>query len=217
VTQQVAHARPAVERWLVLSGLVPLPAFLALHLARELSLAFATDVSDVVRPGTSAWQTFSSVVLVWLPLALHVGLGSWRLLAFDQPLPVIADVPRLARQLSRFTSVLSLAFLLYHGQKFPFAVWRGDAAAEDSGFRLIAELSSSTWGAPVVGGMYLLGLLATVTHAGLGVHRGLLLLGRLSTPPRRLISARACAAFGATCFCLGAAAVIRVATGVLLR
>ena len=45
VTQQVAHARPAVERWLVLSGLVPLPAFLALHLARELSLAFATDVS----------------------------------------------------------------------------------------------------------------------------------------------------------------------------
>src|SRR6185503_20033550 len=100
---------------------------------------------------------------------------------------------------------------------FPFAVWQGDAAAEDSGFRLIAELSSSTWGAPVVGGVYLLGLLATVTHAGLGVHRGLLLLGRLSTPKKRLLSARACAFFGVSCFCLGAAAVIRVATGVLLR
>ncbi len=195
---------------------MPLPAFLALHLLHELSAAFATDVSDVARATPSAFTQLTSVLLVWLPLALHVALGGARWLGRASP-PAPRDVPPAPRLVSRVTSVLALAFLVFHAQGYALPVWLGEAAAEDAGFRLLAELSSTTWGVPVSGAVYLLGLLATVTHAGLGVHRGLLLEGRLGSPEKRRLSARACAACCVLVFWLGAAAVIRVATGVLLR
>jgi hypothetical protein len=81
----------------------------------------------------------------------------------------------------------------------------------------LAELASFRFGVPLAGGAYLLGLLATATHAGLGIHRALLTQGVLKTEAQRRASARACAAFGSLAFLVGAAAVIRVASGVLLR
>ncbi len=216
--EPLAHGRPAVERWLSWSGLVPLPAFLALHLFRELQLAFGNDVSNVLRPAPSALTQVTSCLLVWLPLAVHAGLGVFFLLSGRQrsPLPG-ADVPPLARLVSRASGALALLFVAYHARTYPVAAWLGEADARDAGFRLLTELSSTNFGVPALGGVYLLGLLATVTHAGLGVHRALLAEGRLGTSARRQASARACAAFGALLFGVGAVAVIRVASGVLLR
>jgi hypothetical protein len=215
--EQLAHARPLVERCLTWSGLVPLPAFLVLHLANELRLAFATDVSDVLRATPSLFVRLTSVLLVWLPLAVHIAAACVLLLTGRAPRPLAADVPPMSRIVSRLSGALSLAFLAYHAQAFPVAVWLGHAAAEDAGFRLIAELSSTASGVPLVGGLYLLGLSATISHASLSVHRGLLAEGLLPTAAKREASARLCAAAGALSFCLGAAAVIRVASGVLLR
>ncbi|HYP90577.1 MAG TPA: hypothetical protein VEQ59_20545 [Polyangiaceae bacterium] len=213
----MAHGRPLVERCLAWSGLVPLPAFLLLHLSRELTLAFATDVSDVVRQPPSWFAQLSGVMLVWLPLAVHVGAAALLLLGGRPPRPLASDVPASSRSISRVTGALALGFLLYHGQRFGVAEGLGRAAAEDAGFRLLSDLSSTSSGVPLVGAVYLLGLLATVTHAALGVHRGLLAEGLLASAQKRRTSARACAASGALLFCLGAAAVIRVASGVLLR
>ncbi|RYZ08237.1 MAG: hypothetical protein EOO73_09250 [Myxococcales bacterium] len=214
----MAHVRPAVERWVTWSGLIPLPAFLALHLAHELSWAFATEVSEVVRPAPTAFIRLTSFFLVWLPLAVHVALGCGRwVMGHAASAAPTGDVPAASRLVSRVTSLLSLAFLAYHGRTYSLTVWRGEAAAEDAGFRLLEELSSATSGVPLSGGLYLLGLLVTAAHAGLGVHRGLLLEGLLPTPGKRRLSARACALGSAISFCLGAAAVIRVASGVLLR
>jgi hypothetical protein len=126
-------------------------------------------------------------------------------------------VPTQSRQVSRVTSVVSLLFIAYHARSYGLLVWLGEADARDAGFRLLAELSSTTSGVPVFGGLYVLGLLATVTHAGLAVHRALVAEGLLASAARRRVSARACATFAALLFCVGAAAVIRVASGVLLR
>jgi hypothetical protein len=197
--------------------MVPLPAFIALHLSSEVCWAFATDVSDAVRPAPTTFARLSSVALVWLPLGVHVGLGCGRWLLGRVPPPTPADVPFVARAASRVTSVLALAFLAYHARAYALPVWLGDHAAEDAGFRLFAELSSTAFGVPLSGGLYLLGLLVTVAHVSLGVHRGLLLEGRLPTPRKRRLSARACALGGALAFLVGAVAVIRVASGVLLR
>ena len=221
-TEQLAHGRPAVERWLSWSGLVPLPAFLLLHLGRELQLSFANDVSDVLRPAPSVVSTVSAWLLVWLPLTAHALLGAWFVLSGRRLSHLTgegegADVPAQSRQVSRVTSVLSLLFIAYHARAYGLSVWLGEADARDAGFRLLAELSSTTSGVPVFGGLYLLGLLATVTHTGLAVHRALAAEGLLATAARRRASARACAAFAALLFCVGAAAVIRVASGVLLR
>lgn len=216
-TTQLAHERPAVERWLSWSGLVPLPAFLLLHLSRELWLAFASDVSDVLRPAPSLLSQVSSWLLVWLPLCVHGVLGLYLALSRRRLSALPADVPPLARVVSRVTSVIALLFVLYHAKSYALPLWLGEANPQDSGFRLLAELSSTRFGVPVLGGAYLLGLLATVTHAALAVHRALLAQGLLESASRRLASARACAAFGVVLFGLGAAAVIRVASGLLLR
>jgi len=215
--EQLAHARPAVERWLSWSGLVPLPAFLLLHLLRELRLAFANDVSDVLRPAPGLLALATSWLLVWLPLLVHAGLAVFFLLSGRRLASLASDVPVLPRQVSRVTAVLALLFVLYHARTYAFSVWLGEADARDAGFRLLAELSSTKLGVPVLSGVYLLGLLATVAHTGLSLHRALAREGLLATAARRQASARACAAFGVLLFTAGAAAVIRVASGVLLR
>jgi succinate dehydrogenase/fumarate reductase cytochrome b subunit len=213
----VAHERPSVEHWLRWSGLVPLPAFLVLHLGRELSLALTSDVSEVVRRGPSAFGQLSSALLVWLPLALHAALGLWTLTSGRARSAVSSDVPASARVASRTCAVVALLFVAYHARHYPLATLLGEADPRDAGFRLLAELSSTTFSVPVLGGVYLFGLAASVTHAGLAVHRGLLAQGLLGTAGKRRASARLCVLGASSLFAVGAAAVIRVASGVLLR
>ncbi len=214
----MAHGRPAVERWLSLSGLVPLPAFLLLHLGRELWLSLASDVSDLVRVPPSAFGTVTALLLVWLPLVTHASLGAWLLVNARPSAPAARDdVPRGALGISRLTAALALLFVAYHAREYPIAVWLGEADARDAGLRLVERLSSTSFGVPLRGGAYLLGLAATVAHAGLGVHRALLRLGLLRTPLRRQSSARVCVLAAALLFCLGALSVIRVASGTLLH
>jgi succinate dehydrogenase/fumarate reductase cytochrome b subunit len=217
--EQVAHGRPAVERWFSLSGLVPLPVFLALHLSRELALAVAPDVSELVRPQPGAFSLLTGVLLIWLPLSFHAALGSWFLISrrtLVKPAPG-DDVAALALRVSRFTSVVALLFLAYHAREYPLAVWLGEADARDAGLRLVGRLSSTSLGVPLRGAAYLLGLAATLAHAGLAVHRALLREGWLGSAARRRRSARWCALVSSLLFVLGAAAIIRVASGVLLQ
>lgn len=215
--EQVAHTRPAVERCLTWSGLLPLPAFLLLHLLHELRLSFATDVSDVLRRPSGPFVRLACSLLVWLPLAVHVGATLLLLLRGQRPRTLAGDVPPLARLMSRAAAAAAFVFVVYHTQTLVTPVWLEQAAGEDAGFRLIAELSSTSGGAPLVAAAYLLGLLGTVTHAALGVHRGLLAEGLLVSAEKRRLSARACAVGGVLLFAAAAAAVIRVASGVLLR
>jgi succinate dehydrogenase / fumarate reductase, cytochrome b subunit len=216
-TTGVAHDRSSVERWLRWSGLVPLPAFLALHLGRELSLALASDVSEVVRRGPGVFAVLSSALLVWLPLALHCALGVWVLTSGKPRAVLSSDVETTVRIASRACSVVALLFIVYHARQYPLAALLGEADSRDAGFRLIGELSGTTWNVPARGGVYLFGLAASAAHAGLGVHRGLLAQGLLSSATKRRASARLCTVGAILLFTVGAAAVIRVASGVLLR
>lgn len=216
--EQVAHARPAVERWLTLTGLIPLPVFLVLHVSRELALALATDVSSVVRATPGTFASLTALGLVWLPLLAHCLLGLW-LLSTRRATPVLSgpDVAKPALGVSRLASVVALLFVVYHAREYPFAVWLGEADARDAGLRLVARLSDTTGGVPLRAGAYLLGLAATVAHAGLAVHRALLRLGLLQQGARRRVSAQLCSAVAVLLFGLGASAVIRVASGALLN
>jgi len=216
--EHLAHARPLVERCLVLTGLVPLPAFLVLHLTRELWLGSPADVSELIRAPREPLSQLTSVLLVWLPLAIHAALGAWllvtrRRLRFGDR----KTAARWTTALSRWTGAFALLFILQHAREYPLAVLLGEADARDAGLRSIASLSATQYGFPLRSGFYLLGLAATATHAALGVHSALSALGVVKTERGRALSRRACAATGAAVFALGAAAVIRVATGVLLR
>jgi hypothetical protein len=214
----VAHARSAVERWLTWTGLVPLPAFLILHLGRELALATPDDVSEVVRQPPSAFGLLSSALLVWAPLAVHAGLALWLLSSGPRSSSSRPrDVPASARLTSRVCAFVALLFLVYHARQYPLAVLLREAHASDAGFRLLNELSGTSYGVPLRAGAYLIGVAATVGHAGLGLHRALLGEGWLDTPERRRRSALGCAVVAVLLFCAAAGTVIRVASGVLLR
>jgi succinate dehydrogenase/fumarate reductase cytochrome b subunit len=213
----VAHSGPAVERWFSLSGLIPLPVFLVLHLSRELVLAFASDVSELIRPAPGILSILTAALLVWAPLVLHAGLGAFLLVSGRALAPPVPDVPVLARRLSRITSIVALLFIAYHARHFPVAVWLGEADARDAGLRLVGYVSSTSFEVPLHGAAYLLGLAGTLAHAGLGVHRALLREGFLASEARRRASARLCAGASALLFGVGAAAVIRVATGAFLH
>jgi succinate dehydrogenase/fumarate reductase cytochrome b subunit len=191
---------------------------LTVHLLVELRHAFASDVQELQRHSPGWLELLAGAALVWLPIALHLGLGGWLLLSGRSLAPrPDASLARLPRLLSRATAALAALFLLWHARTYALAVWLSEADARDAGFRLLAELSSTRFGMPLAGAAYVAGLLATCTHAAIGIHAALLRLGRLTSEARRSRSARACAAFGVVTFCLGAAAVIRVASGVLLR
>jgi hypothetical protein len=218
--EQVARARPPVERWLTWSGLVPLPVFLALHLSTELYRSFAADVSELERDAPGTFQLVTLVLLVWVPLAVHGGLGLWRLLLGERERgdrPRDPDVARLPRVLSRVFSIIALAFLLQHTRELIAPVWLGASDPRDLGFRLVASLSSTRWALPLSASAYLLGLAATLAHAGLAAHRGLLGEGLLTTSKRRTRSAQLCATLAALLFGVGAFAVIRVASGSILH
>jgi hypothetical protein len=126
-------------------------------------------------------------------------------------------VPALALRVSRLTSVVALLFIAYHAREYPLASWLGEADARDAGLRLVGRLSSTSFGVPVRGAAYLLALAGTLAHAGLAVHRALLREGWLDSATRRRRSARYSAVVSALLFALGAAAIIRVASGVLLQ
>jgi len=213
--EQVARSRPAVERWLTWSGLVPLPVFLVLHLSTELYRSFASDVGDLVRAAPTAFELVTLALLVWAPLCVHAALGVWLMCGRHEARAV--DVARLPRALSRAWAIVALAFLIYHTCELTGLVWLGAADARDLGFLLVAKLSSTRGGVPLHASAYLLGLLATLAHAGLSTHRGLLAEGLLPTPAKRQRSARACAVLATLLFGMGALAVIRVASGALLH
>ena len=216
-TEGVAHTRPSVERWLCWSGLLPLPAFLLLHLGRELSLSTATDVTELVRGAPGTFSLVTSAVLVWLPLTAHAALGVWCITSGRATLALESEVRAPARAVSRLCSVVALLFVLFHARQYPLAVLLGEADSRDAGLRLVAELAGTHWGVPLRGAAYVLGLAATAAHAGLGVHRALLRLGFLASDGRRQASARLCTLAAVLLFCVGVAAVIRVASGALLR
>lgn len=214
--EQVARTRPAVERWLTWSGLVPLPVFLLLHLSTELYRSFASDVADLVRAAPSPFELVTRALLVWAPLGVHAALGVW-LLLFGRERARAVDVARLPRLLSRVWAAAALAFVVYHARELTGSVWLGETDVRDLGLRLVATLSGTRAGVPLHAAGYLLGLLATLAHAGLATHRGLLAEGLLPTPASRQRSARACAALATLLFGVGALSVIRVASGALLH
>lgn len=214
--ETLPRARPAVERWLTWSGLIPLPVFLLLHLSTELYRSFAADVSDWERAAPGGFQVVTVALLVWAPLCVHVGLGSW-LLLMGRAQPRETDVARMPRVFSRVCALLALVFLLQHTRELVGAVWLGESDARDLGFVLLASLSSTRWGLPLHATVYLLGLLATLAHAALGTHRGLLGEGLLPSAASRRRSANCCATLAVLLFGVGAFAVIRVASGSFLH
>lgn len=172
-TEEAARRSPA-ELALAVTGAVPLPVFLVLHLAHEAWLSGARDVGEVLRPGAGALALGSSLLLVWVPLGVHALLGAW--FALRGHARATPPAPSLLLKLS---GLGALPFLAWHTATFLPAELGGPAASADAGFRLLEQVTAMPAGIAWNAFFYLFGLLATTLHAALGMERVLLGSGAL--------------------------------------
>lgn len=165
-----ASAALRVRRAFSLSGVIPLGAFIVLHLALNARAlgggwAFARTVDALDRtPGLPVVES----LLVFAPLVFHGALGLW-LVSSGRSLPSPAPYPRGLRVAMRATGAGVLAFLAVHlpGVRFHARGTRlgGGALATV----LDAQLSTTWHGVPWVGLVYLAGTACVTFHFACGL------------------------------------------------
>jgi succinate dehydrogenase cytochrome b subunit len=204
-----------VRRVLSLCGLVPLGAFLVVHLAINASAlagssAFARTAGwarDLPALPLVEW------LLVFLPLLVHASLGLW-LIVRRQPLHSPAPYAPGLRLAMRATAVGTLCFLAAHLSELRL---RGSTDSRTPGVLatlLDAHLSSTRYGVPWVGVAYLLGAGCATFHFACGSWAAFAVspAGQASERRRRL-AAWASVALGIVMWAVFADVVVLRATG----
>jgi succinate dehydrogenase / fumarate reductase cytochrome b subunit len=165
---RVAEAR-RMRRLFSLSGVVPLGAFLVLHLvlnAQTLSGAssFATAVRSVHRlPGLPLLES----VVVFAPLVFHGALGLW-LVVSRKPLEPPTPYPPALRVAMRLTGVVAVAFLAMHLPEIRFHAPGTRLGGDELATLLDAHLSTTSGGVPWRGIVYLTGTACVTFHFACG-------------------------------------------------
>jgi succinate dehydrogenase / fumarate reductase cytochrome b subunit len=168
-TASTSFAR-GVRRVFSLTGVLPLSAFLVVHLAMNAralhgSWAFAGTVDAVDRvPGLPLIEA----LLVFAPLVFHGALGLW-LVATRTPLVPAAPYPRSLRLAMRATGIVVLAFLALHLPSIRFRVPGTRLGGGELATLLDAQLSTTSHGVPWQGLAYLVGTACVTFHFACGL------------------------------------------------
>jgi succinate dehydrogenase / fumarate reductase, cytochrome b subunit len=160
----------ALNRWLSVTGLAPLGAFLIIHVGINATVLWGAGTfhrtATVLQSLPALWLI--ETLFVFLPLAIHAGLGLWLVLA-RTPLAPPRPYPPAVRVAIRATGVAAFVFLAAHLLEFRFrspAVRVGGAELETL---IAADLSSTAHGLPWRGAMYLIGTACVSFHFVAGV------------------------------------------------
>jgi succinate dehydrogenase / fumarate reductase cytochrome b subunit len=150
------------RKWFALSGVVPLGAFVAVHIVTT-----ATGLGGQARFGRTfahhAWTTALLLLLVLLPLAFHAGYGVYAAVTRRAG----ASLPSWQPKLRRAAALGTLAFVVAHMIELPARVWTGSLGT-GALFDVVSAHLSSTWhGVPLVAVLYLAGVAATLAHFAL--------------------------------------------------
>jgi succinate dehydrogenase / fumarate reductase cytochrome b subunit len=201
-----------IRRAFSLSGVVPLGAFLVVHLAMNARAlfggwAFARGVDAVERVPA---LPLVEAVFVFAPLVFHGALGLW-LVVTGRTLAPPTPYPPPLRIAMRATGVVVLAFLALHLPAIRFHVAGTRLGGAELATLLDAQLSTMAHGVPWQGLAYLIGVTCVTLHfaGGLWGFYATTCAGRESAQRRRR------AAWGA--LTLGVAMWVAFADVVVLR
>jgi hypothetical protein len=158
----------ALDRAFELSSVVPLGAFVLLHVARYASVLLGVETVGA-RGSPSALELLLEALFVWLPLVFHAVYAPavW----LRRRAGEAAGAPGGLVLLHRIASLPLALFLIDHFLRFRLPILRGEAYPSDSVQRLAGELSSTRGGVPWVAALGLAGVLATAFHLGYGLYR----------------------------------------------
>jgi succinate dehydrogenase / fumarate reductase, cytochrome b subunit len=219
VTVPASHASPPARgalarRVFSLSGLVPLGAFLVMHVvvnARAVRGVEAFDAAVGAMHRIPALRVVE-IVLVVAPLVLHAVIGLW-LVATRTSLTDPTPYPRPMTLTLRATGVVALAFLALHLPEMRVLAPGPRPHGQELLTILAADLSSTWHGVPLAGVLYLVGAGAVTLHFVAGAWGFFARLPRGADPVMRRWVAWAAGALGVTLFAFFADAVVLHATG----
>ncbi|GMU21792.1 MAG: hypothetical protein AMXMBFR13_18810 [Phycisphaerae bacterium] len=200
-----------------LAGLIPVGAFLLVHLGSNAMVAFNSDEQDYYQQQVERIHalgpllTTVEIVFIFIPLGFHAALGVKMWL---QGQPNASSYPfwgNFRYTLQRITGMIALVFILFHlyhmhwlGSYFPgpgaqFDPHRATAttawALQNDVYRL--------WAPP----FYLLGILCSVFHFANGIWTGLITWGITVGRSAQRKAGYACAVFGIALALVGGAAL----------
>lgn len=158
-----------IRRAFSLSGVVPLGAFLIVHLAMNARAlfggwAFARAVDAIERvPGLPLVEA----VFVFAPLLFHGALGLWLVVTGQSLAP--SPYPPAMRVAMRATGVGVLLFLALHLPSIRFHVHGTRLAGGELATLLDGELSTTAHGVPWQGLVYLMAVTCVTLHFAAGL------------------------------------------------
>jgi succinate dehydrogenase/fumarate reductase cytochrome b subunit (b558 family) len=203
---------PIASKVFSLLGVLPLGAFLALHLyvastALRGEQAFGRAARFVESvPAVRLLE----VLVIWLPLALHTAYGLYVIARKKSHGPPFLYSTRV-RVLMRITAIVALAFIAFHA--YAMRVGAAGTTGEPLYTVMAARLSSTTAGIPFVALFYLLGVAATVFHFSAGLWGAFVTWGWLRGARAKMVGRLACGALGLALALAGSLPVVSVSTG----
>jgi succinate dehydrogenase/fumarate reductase cytochrome b subunit (b558 family) len=216
VPDSAPDPRPSerLRRAFTLTGVVPLGAFLVVHVVANLRALDGDAAFDrAVRAfGRIPLLGVVEALVVFAPLLFHAAFGLW-LVVRRAPLRTPSPYPRAIGIAVRVTGVLAVAFLAMHLPELRFrdaAVRPGGGAL---GVALDADLSSMWHGLPWRAVAYLLGAACVCFHFAAGLWAFFATTSRGEGPRTRRRAAWWSAAVGAALWVLFADVVVFHATG----
>jgi succinate dehydrogenase / fumarate reductase cytochrome b subunit len=224
-TDSRAALSPAERRSFILrklfslSGVVPIGAFLVMHLWTYSSAlngrhAFEESYGQGAR---APYQWLFGLLFIWLPLVYHAGYGLW--LSFEGR-PNVKSYPyakNWAYLWQRISGIIALLFIGYHAYQVPIQVALGNLEPGEVFPAMCASLSSTALGGlPLVAVGYLIGIAATCYHFANGLTNFCFSWGITTSRRASRRVAGLAGLFAIVLFALGANSVIYFATGTRL-
>lgn len=184
-----------------LTGIVPLGAFLVMHLATNHRAVEGRPAFDSAVGSIQAIPLLPvvEVVTILAPLAYHALYGLWMVF---QSRPNVGRYPTTHNWmyfLQRVTGVVALAFLVLHLGQFRVAKAFGHLPWTGFYPAMAAWLAE-----PGMFALYMVGLTATIVHFANGLHQSGMTWGFAVTPRARRTTARMAWALGLGLWLLGA-------------
>jgi succinate dehydrogenase/fumarate reductase cytochrome b subunit (b558 family) len=198
-----------------LSGVVPVGAFLVLHLlsqSRAVSGRVAYDEAFAWGDGLPL-QPFLELVVVVLPLVFHAGYG---VVLAVRSRPTVMGVPTSRSWMhaaQRLTGIVSLLWIVWHAGETWVPRLAGRISTRQVYPTLMTDLSTTVEGLPVTALLYLVGIGAASFHLANGLWGAGTSWGLLLTRRAQAIAGVAAVALGLALFALGTRTVVFFSTG----
>ncbi len=197
-----------------LSGVVPLGAFLVLHLWTTAALLTSNGTYERqvgVLHGGGTFVFALEVLFILLPLAFHGLYGI--AIALQRRPTAHAYESDVMLSLERISGLVVLLFIIAHLRATMVPAWSGQLMVGSYSTRLVEQLSTLDSGIPFTALGYLVGLAATVFHLVNGLSSFCITWGYVQGPRAARRAQLVFRGIGVSLFVIGSATIITVATG----